>query len=57
MTTLFGRFFQMIGMVVLPIGLFIGLFRDNVALEVRLLFIGGAFFVIGWLMARQRSDA
>ena len=51
---LFGRFFQMVGMVVLPIGLFIGLFRDNVALEVRLLFVGGAFFVVGWLMARQR---
>jgi hypothetical protein len=55
MSVLFGRFFQMIGMVVLPIGLFIGLFRDNVALEVRLLFIGGAFFVAGWLMAKQRS--
>ena len=55
MTVLFGRFFQMIGMVILPIGLFIGLFRDDVALEVRLLFIGGAFFVVGWLMARQRT--
>jgi hypothetical protein len=55
MSVLFGRFFQMIGMVVLPIGLFIGLFRDNVALEVRLLFIGGAFFVVGWLMARQSN--
>jgi len=55
MSTLFGRFFQMVGMVILPIGLFIGLFRDNVALEVRLLFIGGAFFVAGWLMARRRN--
>jgi hypothetical protein len=55
MAALFGRFFQMLGMVILPIGLFIGLFRDNVALEVRLLFIGGAFFVVGWLMSRQRN--
>ena len=55
MTVLFGRFFQMIGMVILPIGLFIGLFRDNVGLEVRLLFVGAAFFVVGWLMARRRS--
>jgi len=45
----------MVGMVILPIGLFVGLFRDNVALEVRLLFIGAAFFVTGWLMARRRD--
>jgi len=56
MTPLFGRFFQMVGMVILPIGLMMGLFRDDVALEVRLLFIGGAFFIVGWLMARQRSS-
>jgi len=55
MSVLIGRFLQMVGMVILPIGLFVGLFRDNVALEVRLLFIGGAFFVVGWLMARQRT--
>lgn len=55
MSVFLGRFFQMLGMVILPIGLFIGLFRDDVALEVRLLFIGGAFFVVGWLMARQRT--
>ena len=55
MSVLFGRFFQLIGLVMLPIGLFIGLFRENVGLEVRLLFIGAAFFVLGWLIARQRS--
>ncbi len=55
MTVLLGRFFQMVGLVILPIGLFVGLVRDNVALETRLLFIGGAFFVVGWLMARQRG--
>ena len=55
MTVLLGRFFQMVGLVILPIGLFVGLVRDNVALETRLLFIGGAFFFVGWLMARQRS--
>ena len=54
MNALFGRFFQLIGMIILPIGLFIGLLRDNVALEVRLLFIGGAFFLVGWLMARKK---
>jgi hypothetical protein len=54
MNALFGRFFQLIGMIILPIGLLIGLLRDNVALEVRLLFIGGAFFLVGWLMARKK---
>ena len=41
-------------MIMLPIGLMVGLLQDNVALEVRLLFIGGGFFVVGWLMARKR---
>jgi hypothetical protein len=46
----------MVGMVLLPIGFYIGLVKGNVALEVRLLFIGGAFFVGGWLMARQKTS-
>jgi hypothetical protein len=54
MNALFGRFFQLVGMIILPIGLLIGLLRDNVALEVRLLFVGGAFFLVGWLMARKK---
>ena len=54
MSVLLGRFFQLIGMIMLPIGLMIGLFQENVALEVRLLCIGGGFFVVGWLMARRR---
>jgi hypothetical protein len=54
MSVLFGRLFQIVGMVLLPIGLSIGLFKDNVQLEVRLLFIGGAFFVVGWLMGRRK---
>ena len=44
----------MIGLILLPIGLMVGLLQNNVALEVRLLFIGGAFFVVGWLMARRK---
>jgi hypothetical protein len=50
-----GRLFQLIGMIVLPIGLMYGLFRNEITIEVRLLFIGGAFFVAGWLMARRRG--
>ena len=54
MSVLFGRLFQIVGMVLLPIGLSIGLFQGNDRLEVRLLFIGGAFFVVGWLMGRRK---
>ena len=54
MSVLFGRFFQLVGMIILPIGLLMGLVQDNVQLEVRMLFIGGAFFVVGWLMARKK---
>jgi len=54
MSTLFGRFFQLVGMIILPIWLMIGMVQDKVNLEVRLLFIGGAFFLIGWLMARKK---
>ena len=54
MTALAGRLFQMIGLLLLPIGLSIGLFRDEVQLEVRLLFIGAGFFIAGWLMARKK---
>ena len=55
MSVLFGRFFQLVGMVLLPVGFYLGAVRDNIGLEVRLLFIGGAFFVAGWLMARRKS--
>jgi hypothetical protein len=55
MTALFGRFFQLIGMILLPIALMIGMGRGNVQLETRLLFIGIGFFFAGWLMARQRN--
>jgi hypothetical protein len=55
MNALFGRVFQIVGMIILPIGLMYGLVKNEVQLEVRLLFIGGAFFVVGWLMARQRG--
>jgi len=48
-----GRLLQLIGLVLLPIGLSYGLFNDNVAMEVRLLGVGGAMFVLGWLMARK----
>src|ERR1051325_7781178 len=57
MSVLFGRFLQLIGMIILPVGLLMGLLRDEIQLEVRLLFIGGAFFVIGWLLARKGQQS
>ena len=48
-----GRLLQLIGLVILPIGLSYGLLNDNVGMEVRLLGVGGAMFVLGWLMARK----
>jgi hypothetical protein len=49
----FGKLLQLFGMLLLPIGLGMGLFRNNVAIEVRLLAIGGALFVIGWLLSKR----
>jgi len=50
-----GRILQIAGLVILPIGFSYGMFHDDVQLEVRLLFVGGAVFVIGWLLNRARK--
>lgn len=55
MNVLLGRFFQLVGMILLPIGLMYGLAKNLIDIEVRLLFIGGAFFVAGWLLARKKA--
>jgi hypothetical protein len=54
MTAAIGRLLQIAALIILPIGFSYGMFHDNVQLEVRLLFIGGALFVIGWLLSRKR---
>ena len=53
MSAILGRLFQLIGMIILPIGLLTGLLKDNVNMEVRLLFIGGAIFILGWLLTKK----
>ena len=55
MTATIGRLLQIAGMIVLPIGFSFGMFHDNVQMEVRLLFVGGALFVVGWLLNRPRK--
>ena len=55
MTATVARLLQIAGMIVLPIGFSFGMFHDNVQMEVRLLFVGGGLFVIGWLLNRPRK--
>jgi hypothetical protein len=45
---------QLVGMIVLPIGLSYGLLRDDIKTEVRLLALGGFLFVLGWILSRDR---
>jgi hypothetical protein len=54
MTTKIGRLLMIAGMILLPIGFSFGMFHDDIQMEVRLLFVGGALFVIGWLLAKRR---
>ena len=54
MSPTIGRLLQMIGMILLPIGLSYGLLKDNIRLEVQLLALGGFLFVLGWILARKQ---
>lgn len=55
MIVLLGRALQLVGMAILPIALYVGLVRDQIALEVRLLAIGGVIYLVGWWIARERE--
>lgn len=50
-----GRVLQFAGMVLLPVGLSIGLFANDVRTEVKLLFIGALLFLVGRLISRKES--
>ncbi len=54
MSASLGRLMQMIGMILLPIGLSYGLLKDNIRVEVQLLAVGGFLFVLGWILARRK---
>ena len=51
-----GRALQYLALLILPFGLGAGLFRNNIDLEVKLLWIGGAVFIIGWLLTKSRAS-
>ena len=53
MRALIGRWMQVIGMIVLPIGLMYGLVRNEIRTEVQLLALGGFLFVLGWILSRR----
>ena len=55
MGTTIGRLLQIIGMIVLPIGLLYGLVRDEIRTEVQLLALGGFLYLLGWILARERT--
>jgi len=54
MSAILGRLFQLIGLILLPIGLSYGLIKDNIRVEVQLLAIGGFLFLLGWILARNK---
>lgn len=56
MSATVGRLLQLVGMIILPVGLFIGLSRNDVRMEVRLLFIGGLVYLFGWILARKVEE-
>lgn len=53
MSVYVGRFLQMMGLVVLPIGLMIGLIKGDVRTEVRYLAVGAFIYLLGWLISRK----
>lgn len=53
MSILVGRLLQLVGLIVLPIGLSYGLVKGEIRTEVQLLALGGFLFVLGWILARK----
>ncbi len=50
-----GRVLQYVALLLLPFGLGAGMLGNNIDLELKMLWIGGALFVIGWLLGRKRD--
>ena len=52
MRFLIGRGLQLVGIVLVGVGLLVGLVRDDLKYEERMFFAGGGVFVVGWLLVR-----
>ena len=48
-----GRALQFCGLVLVGGGFVTGVLRDDLRFEERMLFLGGALFLAGWLLVRQ----
>ena len=55
MTQNIGRLLQYLALLILPFGLGAGIFGNNINLEVKLLWIGGAVFLVGWLLSKKNA--
>ncbi|MGN6183431.1 MAG: hypothetical protein ACTHQM_07235 [Thermoanaerobaculia bacterium] len=53
---LVGRLLQLSGMIILPIGLLYGLGRNQIQTEVQLLALGGFLFLLGRILARDKTS-
>ncbi len=47
-----GRAFQLVGLTLVGMGLVVGLVKGDLRYEERMLFSGGAVFIVGWLFVR-----
>jgi hypothetical protein len=54
MSATIGRLLQLSALILLPIALAYGLFRDDVRTEVQLLALGGFLFLLGRIVARDK---
>ena len=52
-----GRGLQLVGIVLVGLGLAVGLFRDDLRYEERMFFAGGGVFFAGWLLVRPFKSA
>jgi hypothetical protein len=51
-----GRILQFGGLVLVGGGFVTGVVRDDLKFEERMLFVGGALFLLGWLLVRPFRD-
>ncbi len=54
MSATIARLLQLSALILLPIALSYGLFRDDVRTEVKLLALGGFLFLLGRIIAREK---
>jgi len=47
-----GRSLQLVGIVLVGLGLAVGLLRDDLRYEERMFFAGGGVFFAGWMLVR-----